>query len=107
MQGTRGHYLNHIMNFYITKKTDVLTPAQREQYNRIKQVVDDHDELVSDIWDNLDHDVTDTLPCGTESSNFESDLIDFIFGWVMGEKMNDIQNKLDQFSSAADNPTDS
>lgn len=64
------------------------------QYNRIVDVVEENDEFVGDIWDTLDHDVTDTLDDdGTEMENFRSDLMNFIFGWVMGENMPDTKNK--------------
>jgi len=83
------------MSYYITTKTDVLTAQQREQYNRIKKIVHLHEQLIDDVWVNLDHDVTDTIDGDSnEAGNFEGDLIDFIFGWVMGEKMNDIESKM-------------
>jgi len=78
------------MNYYETYKEDLLTKEQRMQFQRIIDVVDEHDEsFVSDIWDTLDHDVTDTLDDdGTEMNNFRDDLRTFIFEWVMGEKLN-------------------
>lgn len=82
------------MSYYVTTKKDVLTAKERMQFNRIKRIVDEHDGLISDIWSNLDHKVTDTLDCGIEMSNFEGALVDFIFGWVMGEKMNDIEARM-------------
>lgn len=83
------------MNYYVTTKTDVLTTRQRTQYNRIRKVVDKHEQLIDDVWANLDHEVTDTIDGDSnEAGNFEGDLIDFIFGWVMGEKMLDIDSKM-------------
>ena len=82
------------MSYYEYTKTDLLTKEQRMQFDRIMDVVDENDEFVGDIWDTLDHDVTDTLDDdGTEMNNFRDDLVNFIFGWVMGEKMPDIKNK--------------
>jgi len=82
------------MSYYVTTKKDVLTTKERMQFNRIKRIVDEHDGLISDIWSNLGHGVTDTLECGIEMSNFEDDLVNFIFRWVMGEKMNDIEARI-------------
>ena len=83
------------MNYYETYKEDLLTKEQRMQFDRIIDVVDEHDgSFIGDIWDALDHNVTDTLDDdGTEMNNFRDDLVNFIFGWVMGEKMPDIKNK--------------
>jgi len=82
------------MNYYETYKKDLLAKEQRMQFDRIMDVVDEHDEFVGDIWDSLDHNVTDTLDDdGTEMNNFRDDLVNFVFGWVMGEKMPDIKNK--------------
>lgn len=80
---------------YETYKKDLLTKEQRMQFNRIIDVVDKHDDaFIADIWDTLDHNVTDTLDDdGTEMMNFRDDLVNFVFGWVMGEKMPDIKNK--------------
>ena len=82
------------MNYYETYKEDLLTKEQRMQFERIVDVVEENDDFVGDIWDTLDHDVTDTLDDdGTEMNNFRGDLVNFIFEWVMGEKMPDIKNK--------------
>ena len=82
------------MSYYEYTKTDLLTKEQRMQYDRIVDVVEENDDFVGDIWDTLDHNVTDTLDDdGTEMNNFRDDLKNFIFGWVMGEKMPDIKNK--------------
>ena len=81
------------MSYYEYTKKDLLTKEQRMQYERIVDVIEENDDLVGDIWDTLDHDVTDTLDDdGTEMNNFRDDLKTFIFGWVMGEKMPDIDN---------------
>lgn len=73
----------------------MLSKEQRKQYQRISDVLEEHEELVGDIWDALDHDVTDTLPDdGTEMENFVNDLKTFVFGWVMGEKMNGIEARI-------------
>ena len=83
------------MNYYKAYKKDLLTKEQRMQFDRIMDVVDEHDDsFIGDIWDTLDHNVTDTLDDdGTEMMNFRDDLVNFVFGWVMGEKMPDIKNK--------------
>ena len=65
------------------------------QFNRIEGVVNGADDFLNDIWNTLDHDVTDTLDDdGTEMYNFQDDLKTFIFGWVMGEKYNEIEAKI-------------
>ena len=80
------------MNYYETYKEDLLTKEQRMQFNRISDVVNEAGEFLHDIWDTLDHDVTDTLDDdGAEMYNFQDDLKTFIFGWVMGEKMVEIE----------------
>lgn len=82
------------MSYYVTTKTDLLTKGQRMQFTRIVDVIDEADDFLNDIWNTLDHYVTDTLDDdGTEMNNFREDLKTFIFGWVMGEKMPDIKNK--------------
>jgi len=82
------------MSYYEYTKKDLLTKEQRMQYERIVDVVEENDDFVGDIWDTLDHNVTDTLDDdGTEMENFRGDLMNFIFGWVMGENMPDIKNK--------------
>lgn len=82
------------MNYYETATKDLLTKEQRMQYDRIVDVIEENDDLLGDIWDTLDHNVTDTLDDdGTEMNNFRDDLVNFVFGWVMGEKMPDIKNK--------------
>lgn len=82
------------MNYYVTTTKDLLNKEQRMQYERIVDVVEENDEFVGDIWDTLDHNVTDTLDDdGTEMNNFRDDLMNFIFGWVMGEKHIEIEAK--------------
>jgi hypothetical protein len=82
------------MSYYEYTKTDLLTKEQRMQFRRIDDVVDEADDFLNDIWNTLDHDVTDTLDDdGTEMENFRDDLKTFIFEWVMGEKMNDIKQQ--------------
>lgn len=82
------------MNYYETATKDLLTKEQRMQYDRIVDVIEENDDLLGDIWSTLDHNVTDTLDDdGTEMNNFRDDLVNFVFGWVMGEKMPDIKNK--------------
>ena len=89
------------MSYYEYTKTDLLTKEQRMQFNRIVDVIDEHADFVSDVWDTLDHDVTDTLDDdGTEMNNFQDDLITFIFGWVMGEKYNEIEAKIKKHNNA-------
>jgi hypothetical protein len=81
------------MNYYVTTTTDLLTPEQRKQFNDIMEHCQDSD-FVNRLWNYLDHNVTDTLDDdGTEMENFKSDLADFCFGWVMGEKHNEIEAK--------------
>jgi len=47
------------------------------------------------LWGLLNHNVTDTLDDdGTEMENFRVDLAQFCFGWVMGEKHNEIEAKM-------------
>lgn len=83
------------MSYYVTTKTDILTKGQRMQYDRIVDVVNEADDFLNDIWNTLDHYVTDTLDDdGTEMENFRGDLAEFIFGWVMGEKMVEIDAKM-------------
>jgi succinate dehydrogenase flavin-adding protein (antitoxin of CptAB toxin-antitoxin module) len=82
------------MNYYVTTKTDLLTPEQRKQFNDIIEHCQDSD-FVDRLWDYLDHNVTDTLDDdGTERQNFRDDLAQFCFGWVMGEKHTEIEAKM-------------
>lgn len=81
------------MGFIITQKIDCLTPEQREQFDRIERDIDESG-IVDEIWSSLDHEVTDTIEGShNEPVNFSNDLAEFIFGWVMGEKMNAIKAK--------------
>jgi len=82
------------MSYYVTTTKDLLTKGQRMQLNRIADVIDEAEDFLNDIWSTLDHIVTDTLEDdGTEMENFRVDLAEFIFGWVMGEKMVEIEAK--------------
>jgi len=75
------------MSYYEYTKTDLLTKEQRMQYDRIDDVIEEAN-LANDIWNTLDHDVTDTLDDdGTEMDNFRGALAEFCFRWVMGEKL--------------------
>lgn len=88
------------MSYYVTTTKDLLTKEQRMQLTRIVDVLDEADDLLNDIWNTLDHDVTDTLDDdGTEMENFRGDLAEFIFGWVMGEKMVEIDAKMRMYSN--------
>lgn len=82
------------MSFYEYTKTDLLTPEQRKQFEAIDEWCLDSD-FVHRLWCLLDHDVTDTLDDdGTEMENFRGALAEFCFGWVMGEKYNEIEAKI-------------
>lgn len=88
------------MSYYVTTKTDLLTKEQRMQYDRIADVVNEAGEFLHDIWDTLDHDVTDTLDDdGTEMYNLQDELKTFIFEWVMGEKMVEIESIKDSITN--------
>jgi len=87
------------MNYYVTTKTDLLTPEQRQQFERIEGLCTDHD-FVFILWGLLNHNVTDTLDDdGTEMQNFRVDLAQFCFGWVMGEKYNEIEAKMRKYKN--------
>jgi len=82
------------MNYYVTTTTDLLTPEQRQQFESIEDLCREHD-FVFILWGLLNHNVTDTLDDdGTEMENFRVDLAQFCFGWVMGEKHNEIEAKM-------------
>jgi hypothetical protein len=81
------------MDYYVTTTTDLLTPKQRKQFNDIVEHCQDSD-FVRHLWNCLDHKVTDTLDGDmNEQENFRDDLAQFCFGWVMGEKHNEIEAK--------------
>ena len=80
------------MSYYVTTKKDLLTPEQRKQFDLITDWVEQ--ARVDVLWRQVDHNVTDTLESDMhELGNFEDDLERFIFGWLMGEKMNAILEK--------------
>lgn len=82
------------MSYYATIKTDLLTPEQRHQFEEIEEHCQESN-FVDRLWNYLDHRVTDTIGGDmTEKENFRGDLAEFIFGWVMGEKYNEIEAKI-------------
>jgi len=82
------------MDYYVTTKIDLLTPEQRKQFNDIIEHCQDSN-FVNRLWNHLDHRVTDTIGGDmVEQENFRVDLAQFCFGWVMGEKYNEIEAKM-------------
>ena len=80
------------MSYYKATTKDLLTEKQREQFDLIADWVEQ--ARVDVLWRMIDHNVTDTLESDmNELGNFEGALEEFVFGWLMGEKMNEIKNQ--------------
>ena len=60
-----------------------------DQHRQLNKIIDaiENSAVVDYVWNALDHDITDTIEGDHyEPGNFEGDLQEFIFGWVMEEK---------------------
>jgi len=61
-----------------------------DQHIQLDEIIDaiEKSEVVDYVWNALDHDITDTIDGDQyEPGNFQGDLQEFIFRWVMGEKL--------------------
>ena len=76
------------MKMDYVKQIDLLTKEQRMQLERIKDVVTEAEDFLSDLWYTIDYDVCDILEGDQhEFANFEHALQIFIFQYLMGEKL--------------------